>query len=101
MAVDEFKLRRDAEKASRAKNLLDSELLQEAFKTLENAYVGAWRTTSADNTIGREKLFLAINVVGKVKEHLDQIVTNGKLATAELAALAEEVERRKRRLGIF
>lgn len=101
MATDEFKLRRDAEKANRAKSLLESELLQEAFKTLENAYVGAWRTTSTDNMTGREKLFLAINVVGKVKEHLDLIIRDGKLAAAELSALAEETERRKKRMGIF
>jgi hypothetical protein len=44
---------------------------------------------------GREKLFLAINVVGKVRDSLNAIVANGKLAQAELKSLAETAERRK------
>jgi hypothetical protein len=33
-------------------------------------------------------LFLAINVLGKVRDHLASIVANGKLAEAELRELA-------------
>ena len=45
---------------------------------------------------GREKLFLAINIVGKVRDHLTSVIANGKLAQAELKELAEAAERRKR-----
>jgi hypothetical protein len=45
---------------------------------------------------GREKLFLAINIVGKVRDHLASIVANGKLAQAELKKLAQVAERRRR-----
>jgi hypothetical protein len=40
------------------------------------------------------KLFLAINIVGKVRDHLSKIISNGKLAAAELKALAEVAERK-------
>jgi hypothetical protein len=94
--TDEFKLGEAAAKAVRAQELLDSELLTEAFEGLENAYTAAWRSTTIDDTDAREKLFLAINIVGKVRDHLTGIVTNGRLAQAELKELAKTAERKKR-----
>lgn len=94
--TDESKLAQDAAKAARAKTLLESELLTEAFKSLEDSYTAAWRATLIDDVSAREKLFLAINVVGKVRDHLQSIVSNGKLAEKELQQLAETAERKKR-----
>ena len=93
---DETILERAAAKAVRAEALLDDELLNEAFDTLEKNYVAAWRATTVDDATGREKLFLAINIVGKVRNHLAGVAANGKLARAELKELAETAERRKR-----
>ncbi|WP_257168586.1 hypothetical protein [Bradyrhizobium sp. SRS-191] len=78
------------------KALLDDELLTGAFDVLEASYSAAWRQTLIDDVAGREKLFLAINIVGKVRDHLGAIIANGKLAEAELRELAQTAERRKR-----
>ena len=94
--IDEDKLTRDASKAARASNLLENDLLAEAFDGLEKAYSAAWRATMIDDVSGREKLFLAINVVGRVRDHLHSVVNNGKLAAAELRTLAETAEREKK-----
>lgn len=93
---DESTLERAAARAVRAKALLDDEILNEAFAALEKSYVAAWRATTVDDAAGREKLFLAINIVGKVRDHLAGVVANGQLARAELKELAETAERRKR-----
>lgn len=93
---DESTLERAAARAARAEALLDDELLSESFDALEKSYVAAWRATTIDDAAGREKLFLAINIVGKVRDHLAGVVANGKLARAELKELAETAERRKR-----
>jgi hypothetical protein len=93
---DESTLERAAARAVRAEALLDDELLNEAFDTLEKSYIAAWRATTVDDAAGREKLFLAINIVGKVRDHITGVVANGKLARAELKDLAETAERRKR-----
>jgi hypothetical protein len=93
---DESKLQEAAGKAVRAQELLENELLAEAFSGLEDGYTAAWRATAIDDVNSREKLFLAINVVGKVRDHLTAVVTNGKLAQAELKELAQTAERRKR-----
>lgn len=94
--TDEGQLNVAAARALQAQELLDNELLVEAFKTLEDNYASAWRTTAIDDVQGREKLFLAINLVGKVRDHLNAAVANGRLAQAELAELARSAERRKR-----
>ena len=93
---DESRLDQAAVEAVRAQELLDNELLGEAFDGLENTYAAAWRATTIDDVAAREKLFLAINIVGKVRDHLAAIVANGKLAKAELKELAELAARRKR-----
>lgn len=93
---DENKLIRDAGRAVRARQLLDDELIIDAFKTLEDAYTLAWRRTTIDDAPAREKLFLAVNIVAKVRDHLGNIVTNGTLAAAELKEIAAVAERKKR-----
>ena len=98
--TDENKLDQAVAKGARAEALLDNELLSEAFAGLENSYTSAWRATAIDDVAAREKLFLAINIVGKVRDHLTSVVTNGKLAQAELKDIAQVAERR-RRFGIL
>jgi len=83
-------------RGARAANLLSNDLLQEAFKKLEDEYITAWRRSEATNQIGREKLFLAVNVIGKVREHLEEMVSSGKIAAKTLEALAKEADRKKR-----
>jgi hypothetical protein len=93
---DEAKLQRDAVRASRAASLLENELLNEAFKTLEEQYIAFWRATKPEDEPGREKAYIAINVIGKVKDHLSAVIANGKLAQAELNKLHADAERKKR-----
>jgi hypothetical protein len=94
--TDEYKLDHAVARAVRAEALLADELLAEAFSALEANYTAAWRATTIDEAGAREKLFLAINIVGKVRDHLAAILANGKLAEAELKELAQVSERRKR-----
>jgi hypothetical protein len=97
--TDESKLDQAVTRAVRAQALLDNDLLSEAFTGLEESYTTAWRSTAIDDVGAREKLFLAINIVGKVRDHLTAMVASGKLAQAELKELAQVAERR-RRFGI-
>jgi hypothetical protein len=93
---DESRLDQAVARAARAQDLLDNEMLREAFAALEENYTAAWRATSIDDLAGREKLFLAVNIVGKARDHLNAVVANGKLAQVELKELAQIAERRKR-----
>ena len=93
---DEIALQKGVTRGSKAKTLLESELLQEAFKALEDGYYAAWRATRLEDQAGRERLFLAANVIGKVRDHLTKILADGSIAKAELNNLHADADRRKK-----
>ena len=93
---DELKLRQDLDRAARAQALLRNELLQEAFAALEQRYTDQWRVTNVRDTDARERLWQAVNIVGKVRDHLATLVGNGKLAQRQLDDLASNRPKRFR-----
>lgn len=93
MEVDEFKLARDTGRALQAEQIVNNELIKEAFDNLEREYINAWKGARFDDQVGREKLFLAVNVIGKVRMHLQTIIADGKLAGAQLESLAKQRSR--------
>jgi hypothetical protein len=75
-------------RGARAKELLESELMREVFRQIEEDYVAGWPNTSARDTDARERLWLAVQVLGVVKDHLVIVANDGKLAQAEVDRLA-------------
>jgi hypothetical protein len=96
--IDELKLNHDKERAARAEALLRDELLQEAFAALEKRYTDEWRVTQVRDTDARERLWQAVNIVGKVRDHLTMQVASGKLAQRQLDDLAAN---KPKRFGII
>jgi hypothetical protein len=94
--ADDIALARARERAARADALMRDELLTEAFATLDRDYTKAWRETAARDTDARERLWQAVQVVAKVRDHLGHVLTNGRLAQRELDGLAA----RRKRFGI-
>ena len=83
-------------RAARAQALIEDELLQEAFAALEARYVEEWRASQFRDTDARERLWQAVNVLRKVKDHLGRMLADGRLAQREIDALAQ----RRKRFGI-
>jgi len=86
--TDEIALNKAAERGARAQRLLDDDLLKEAFETLDSDYAKAWRATAARDTDARERLWQAVQIVGKVRDHLVTVVNGGKLAQREMNEIA-------------
>lgn len=88
--VDELKERKALEVGARAQQLLDNPLLVDIFETLEAEYIKKWTygMTVAD-TAGRERLWQAVQVVTRVREHLKILAADGRLSAAQLADLAQ------------
>jgi hypothetical protein len=93
---DEIALQKQVNRGQKANSLVDNDLLKEAFEALEKSYIEFWRQTKPEDSLAREKAFIAINIVGKVRDHLHAVIQNGKLATAELNKLHADAERKKR-----
>jgi hypothetical protein len=87
--IDEHKLIRDSARAARAKALIEDELFNEAFSAYEAEIMARWRETGTAQaeTFKRERLWLAINLLGKIKHHLVRVMEDGKVAKAHLAQL--------------
>ena len=92
--MTEDKLHESISRGARAEALLQNDLLQEAFVRLEQDYVEAWRVSPARDTDGRERLWQAVNVVAKVREHIVKVVNDGKLSQRHLDELTRARTRR-------
>lgn len=92
---DPVRLAQDEARGMRAERLLADELLVGAFDRLEADYIAAWQASKYNDTDGRERLWQAVQIVGKVKAHLASVVTDGTLAKAEIAQIERMGERKK------
>jgi hypothetical protein len=84
MVDDELKLRHDMNRGGQAAQLLDNPMLVEAFQSLEEIYLVTWKATGVLDTDRREKLWLAVQVVGKVRRHLQETLSSGQLASRQI-----------------
>jgi hypothetical protein len=86
--MSEDKLQAAISRGARAEALLNNELLQEAFARLEQDYIEAWKISPARDTDGRERLWQAVNIVAKVRDHMVRVINDGKLSQRHLNDLA-------------
>ena len=86
--MSEDKLQAAISRGARAEALLNNDLLQEAFARLEQDYIEAWKISPARDTDGRERLWQAVNIVAKVRDHMVNVVNDGKLSQRHLNELA-------------
>lgn len=86
--MTEDKLQQQIAEAAQADALLNSPMLKAALDELSAAYIEAWKVTSSKDTEGRERLWQAVQVVGKVRDHMVKVLNNGKLAKDELERLS-------------
>jgi hypothetical protein len=81
-------LERDAQRGRRAEQLLGDELVIEIFNTLKAEYIKAWEASPARDSDGRERLWQAVQIVGKVRSHLQSMSSDGRMAKAEIDRMA-------------
>lgn len=86
--VDEIAATQATERAARAQRLLDDELLQEAFKSMDAEFIEKWRVTPVRDTEARERLWQAVNIVSLVRDYLGRAIINGRVAQRDLDELA-------------
>jgi len=91
--MSDDKLHTAISRGARAKLLIEDELLKEAFARLEADYIAAWKTWAASDTAGRERIWMAVNVLGKVRDHLGVVMADGKLAQRQLDELTSRGKR--------
>ena len=95
--MDESRLNTDLRRAQQARQLIENDLLTATFAQLESDYIAAWQQTPPGDQDNRERLWQAVQTVTRVRDHLNAVIENGKLAQAELKQLAA----RPKRFGVI
>ena len=65
-----------------AKRLLENDLFQEAFETLRTELMTRWENSSSNETEAREQIWLGLQLLQRVRQHLESIVETGQLDRA-------------------
>ena len=83
-------MQQDIDRAEQARSIIDHPLFTEAFEELEMAYIEAWRSSSQNEQDNRERLYVALNLLGAVRLHLESVIAGGALARADLEMIAQK-----------
>jgi hypothetical protein len=94
--MNEGKVRGSMERGEKAAALLRNELLQEAFSQLETDFIQAWKASSVEDSQNRERLYMLCQNLSALRGYLEGVVTDGKLAKAQLDELQNRVKFEKR-----
>lgn len=86
--------------ADRARECLDNEAFQQAFKDIEQELTEQWKTSPARDEDGREKLWLMLKLLHKVELCLKSSLDSGKLAAKELEYQESMAQKAKGLLGM-
>jgi hypothetical protein len=68
---------------NRARECLENEQFNRAFDSIEQELNNAWRTSPARDAEAREKIYLTLQLLTKLKAALQGSLETGKLAEAE------------------
>lgn len=71
-------------RGNRAKEVLENEEYARAFEAIEQELTEAWKASPQRDSTGRETLFLALTMLGKIQASLTGTMESGKLALLEL-----------------
>lgn len=78
----------DSKRGAEARALLESPALEEAFRALELEYLKAWRDSKPADQEERERLWLAVGILGEIKRHLRIVVDTGAMAKRDIDKLS-------------
>jgi hypothetical protein len=65
-----------------AKRLLENDLFQEAFETLRTELMTRWENSTSNETEAREQIWLGLQLLQRVRRHLESILETGQLDRA-------------------
>ena len=80
-------LEQESRRGEQARRLLEDPLLQEAFAAVDTALRDAWAATADDAAVERERLWLMLKLLGRVRAHMTGVVQTGRLADSQLTEL--------------
>jgi len=90
MADDEFTLRRQLDRAAKARVVLENDLVIETFAMLEERYAATWKATAARDEEGRRMCWYSWKGLELFRDEFRQMLSDGKIASAQLQFMDAE-----------
>jgi hypothetical protein len=81
------------ERGRLASEVLENELFIEAFESTERELVERWKSSPARDSEGREKIWVYLSMLRKVRANLESAMETGELGKIELNHRASAAER--------
>jgi Arc/MetJ-type ribon-helix-helix transcriptional regulator len=97
---DEFTLRKQMEKAARARSVLDDDAYKDASKAVRDAIIEAWEQCPIRDRDGAHELKLMLKIHKDIEAHMQKAVDDGKFAAEELKRDQTFSEKLRERLRI-
>lgn len=98
MTPDTDKLATDQRRGERAQAILEDALFVEAHAAIRDRLIAEWEAAPARDAEGRERLWMMVKLLERVRGHMQEVMTTGKLAAKSLADL--EKRGLRERIGI-
>ena len=71
-------------KGRKASEILDNDVIKEAFQALESHYINEWKSSKIDDEVKREKAYAKMSVLTEFKAQLQSFVDAGKISGKQL-----------------
>lgn len=84
----------DIARGERARAILDDPVFQETFEIVRAGLLSTWENAPVKDTEARERAWMAVKLLTRLRAELEQFTTSGKFAAAEALRVASE--RRKK-----
>ena len=84
-------------RATQARQIVEDPIFREAADGLKSQLMEQWEQSPARDTEGRERLWLAVSLLGKLEAHLLQVMQTGKMAQFQLKEARTLLDRMVRR----
>ena len=69
----------EKQREEHAKRLLSDSLFLESFDVLRTELLTRWENSSSNESEARESIWLGLQLLARVKYHLESVITTGKM----------------------
>ena len=86
-------LDQEIRRADEAQRLMDAPLLKEAFEKIEEGLIDAMKRVPMGDQKTQHELILSLQLFGRIKGHLAEVMETGKLARIQKETLMDRAKR--------
>lgn len=82
-------------RSDKARQILENQVFKESFEKLKDLYTTSLFNTGVNENETREKLWLAVHIVQKVEQNIQEVLDTGKLAKKQLEDYRSQIKNNK------